>query len=147
MKDEIKEILDKFDKVLENYELDKKWGQMSVDSICHLFPSEMVAIKDYITNLQEKDKEIERLNEELGDANYTITQLHKVMDRHHVKKEDYDRLNNIINGYENIKKELLDYIYHNEYCRFGHIDGEEADEMREIISKTDKLKALKEGKE
>lgn len=59
MKEEIKEILDKFDKVLENYELDKKWGQMSVDSICHLFPNEMTIIKDYITNLQE---EIERLN-------------------------------------------------------------------------------------
>lgn len=54
MKDEIKETLDKFDKVLENYELDKKWGQMSVDSICHLFPSEMITIKDYITNLQKK---------------------------------------------------------------------------------------------
>lgn len=56
MKEEIKEILDKFDKVLENYELDKKWGQMSIDSICHLFPSEMVAIKDCITNLQKENK-------------------------------------------------------------------------------------------
>ena len=59
MKEEIKEILDKFDKVLENYELDKKWGQMSVDSICHLFHNEMTIIKEYITKLQE---EIERLN-------------------------------------------------------------------------------------
>lgn len=54
MNDEIKEILDKFDKVLKNYELDKKFGQMSVDSIYHLFPSEMVAIKDCITNLQQE---------------------------------------------------------------------------------------------
>lgn len=42
-----------------------------------------------------------------------------------------------------MKKELLDYIYHNEYRRFGHIDGGEADEMREIINKTNKME---EGK-
>lgn len=59
MQEEIKEILDKFDKVLKNYELDKKFGQISVDSICHLFPNEMIKLKDYITNLQEEN---ERLN-------------------------------------------------------------------------------------
>ena len=59
--DEIKEILDKFDKVLKNYELDKKFGQMSVDSIYHLFPSEMVAIKDYITNLQQENERLKEL--------------------------------------------------------------------------------------
>lgn len=58
MGEEIKKVLDKFDKVLENYELDKKWGQMSVDSICHLFPNEMIIIKDYITDLQEENKRI-----------------------------------------------------------------------------------------
>lgn len=60
-------------------------------------------------------------------------------------KKEIERLNNIINEYENMKKELLDYIYHNEYCRFGHIDGGEADEMRNILSRTDKLKELKES--
>lgn len=58
MDNEIKEILNKFDKVLENYELDKKFGQMSVDSICHLFPNEMTIIKDCITNLQEENEEL-----------------------------------------------------------------------------------------
>ena len=58
MQEEIKEILDKFDKVLKNYELDKKFGQISVDSICHLFPNEMIAIKDYITNLQEENEKL-----------------------------------------------------------------------------------------
>ena len=65
MKDKIKEILDKFDKVLENYELDKKFGQMSVDSICHLFPNEMITIKDYITNLQQIEQDHQKLNGEL----------------------------------------------------------------------------------
>ena len=55
MNDKIKEILDRFDKKLENYELDKKFGQLSIDSICHLFPSEIITIKDYITSLQEKE--------------------------------------------------------------------------------------------
>lgn len=55
MNNRIKEILDRFDKKLENYELDKKFGQLSIDSICHLFPSEIIAIKDYITSLQEKE--------------------------------------------------------------------------------------------
>lgn len=57
MTEEIKEILYKFDKVLENYELDKKTKSFSVDSICHLFPNEMITIKNYITNLQ-KEKDI-----------------------------------------------------------------------------------------
>lgn len=55
MNNEIKEIIDKFDRVLKNYELDKKVGNLSVDSICHLFPSEMITIKDCITNLQEEN--------------------------------------------------------------------------------------------
>ena len=56
----------------------------------------------------EKIREIDRLNEELGDASYTITQLHKVMDRHYVEKEDYDRLNNIrIKALEYIYKDLV----------------------------------------
>lgn len=59
--------------------------------------------------------------------------------------KEIHQLNNIINEYENMKKELLDYIYHNEYCRFGHIDGGEADEMRNILKRTDKLKELKES--
>lgn len=61
------------------------------------------------------------------------------------KDKEIDRLNNIINEYENMKKELLDYIYHNEYCRFGHIDGSDADEMRNILNRTNKLKELKES--
>lgn len=59
MSEEIKDILNKFDKVLENYELDKKFKQFSVDSICHLFPNEMLTIKSTIDNQKE---EIDRLN-------------------------------------------------------------------------------------
>lgn len=84
MKNEIKEIFDKFDKVLENYELDKKIKSFTIDSICHLFPKEMITIRDYITNLQhtkeylgevlyEKDKELERLKEKIKHYEETTT--------------------------------------------------------------------------
>ena len=77
-----------------------------------------------------------------GDCCTWIVELRKQVSE---KDEEIERLNNIINEYENMKKELLDYIYHNEYCRFGHIDGGEADEMRNILNRTDKLKELKES--
>ena len=51
MNDEIKEILDEFDKQI---------GQLSIDSICHLFPSEIITIKDCITNLQEENERLTR---------------------------------------------------------------------------------------
>ncbi len=64
MSEEIKGILNKFDKVLENYELDKKFKQFSVDSICHLFPNEMLTIKNTITSLQQKVEQLENIRKE-----------------------------------------------------------------------------------
>lgn len=61
MSEEMKNIMDKFDKILENYEIDKKFGQLSVDSICHLFPSEIEAIINYIKELEEYKKMYEGL--------------------------------------------------------------------------------------
>ena len=68
-----------------------------------------------------------------------------IWNRLKTQQKEIERLNNIINEYENMKKELLDYIYHNEYCRFGHIDGSDADEMRNILNRTNKLKELWES--
>lgn len=70
MKDEVKKILDKFDKKLENYELDKKWGELSVDSIGHLFPNEMIIIKHYITNLEQENERLKEIVENL--ATFTV---------------------------------------------------------------------------
>lgn len=117
MNNEIKEILDKFDKVLENYELDKKFGQMSVDSICHLFPSEMVAIKDYITNLQKENDKLKKLEYkffycsedeesftledylELGNKVYDLQQENERI------KWDKEQLNSLVNScQEEIRK-------------------------------------------
>lgn len=52
----MKNIIEKFEKILENYEIDLKCnGTMTIDSICHLFPSEIKVILDYI---KERDVSI-----------------------------------------------------------------------------------------
>ena len=61
MSEEMKNIMDKFDKILENYEIDKKCGQITIDSIYHLFPSEIEIIKGYIKELEEYKKMYEGL--------------------------------------------------------------------------------------
>ena len=54
---EIEELLNNLNKKLENYELDKKIGQLSVDSIYHLFPNEIQLLLSYIEQLEEFKKE------------------------------------------------------------------------------------------
>ena len=44
----IDEIKIKFKAKLESYEIDKKCGQLSIDSICHLFPNEVEVLLKYI---------------------------------------------------------------------------------------------------
>ncbi len=61
MNEEIREILNKFDGCLENYEHDKVFGQLSVESICHLFPISQQTLKDYIIDLQQKNKRLNNL--------------------------------------------------------------------------------------
>ena len=61
MSEEMQNIMNKFDKILENYEIDKKFGQITIDSICHLFPSEIEIIKDYIKELEEYKWKYEEL--------------------------------------------------------------------------------------
>ena len=64
MSEEINKILDKFDRTLEEYELDKKVGQPSIDSIYFLYPSEMITIKNYIRQKENIIKEVREYIEE-----------------------------------------------------------------------------------
>ena len=76
MSEEINKILDKFDRTLEKYELDKKVGQPSIDSIYFLYPSEMITIKNYIRQKENIIKEVREKVEELAklyDDNYTVS--------------------------------------------------------------------------
>lgn len=54
MSEEIEELLHWFDNTLKNYELDKKSGQLSVDSIYHLFPNQQQIIIYTIKDLQQR---------------------------------------------------------------------------------------------
>ena len=53
----IKELKDIFNKKLENFELDKKFGQLSVDSIYSLFPTEIELLLNYINQLETNIEE------------------------------------------------------------------------------------------
>ena len=48
----------KFETVLEWYEYDKKTGQLTVDSLCTLFPTELKAIIDYIDELEQENHQL-----------------------------------------------------------------------------------------
>lgn len=53
----IKELKEKLNKKLENYELDKAFGRLSVDSIYSLFPTESKMLLDYINQLETNIKD------------------------------------------------------------------------------------------
>lgn len=65
----IKDLKDIFNKKLENYEIDKKFGQLSIDSIYSLFPTEIKLLLDYINQLETN---IDVLKEYIQDLRYNI---------------------------------------------------------------------------
>lgn len=60
MNEDIKELLEKLKKKLENYEVDKKIGQLSVDSIYSMFPTESKILLGYIEQLQNNWNELKK---------------------------------------------------------------------------------------
>ena len=54
----IKDIKDIFNKKLEHFELDKKLGQLSIDSIYSLFPTDIELLLDYINNLETENEKL-----------------------------------------------------------------------------------------
>ena len=116
MNNDIEEILDRFDRVLKNYEIDKRIGNLSVDSIYHLFPNETITIKNYITNLQEENKRLKEIVYNLttltvnGDrkqikntAQYKLEQCQQRIDK------TIERLNTITDEYH--EKQIMDCFY------------------------------------
>ena len=61
----IEELKKRFNKKLENFELDKLCGQLSVDSICSLFPTEIILLLDYINQLETNIDEALKITKEL----------------------------------------------------------------------------------
>ena len=60
MNKDIEKLKEKLKKILENYEIDKKIGQLSVDSIYHMFPTESKILLDYIEQLQNNWNELKK---------------------------------------------------------------------------------------
>ena len=94
MNEEIEILKDKLKKKLENYELDKKIGQLSVDSIYSLFPNESKTLLDYIEQLQNNWNELKKwleedLKEVYRDAGY----------RHNIVRELLDKIEEL--GWDN----------------------------------------------
>lgn len=58
----IDRIKEKFKKKLEWYEIDKKCGQLNIDSICPLLPTEIDALLKYIEELEEYKWKYEELS-------------------------------------------------------------------------------------
>mgnify|MGYP006325579179 FL=1 len=54
----------KFEQTLKSWEIDKKCGQITPDSIYSLFPTEIEAIIDYVNNLQSQLKAKEEVIKE-----------------------------------------------------------------------------------
>ena len=63
MKQDIDKIIEKFNIVLKNYEIDKKFGQITPDSIYSLWPNEMEKLIEYIHYLEKDNKRLrQKLN-------------------------------------------------------------------------------------
>ena len=54
----IKDLKDIFNKKLEHFELDKKLGQLSIDSIYSLFPTDIELLLNYINQLEKENEEL-----------------------------------------------------------------------------------------
>lgn len=65
MNEDIEKLKEKLKKILENYEIDKKIGQLSVDSIYHMFPTESEALLNYLEQLQNNWNELKEENKAL----------------------------------------------------------------------------------
>jgi len=126
MKDEIKEILDKLSKE-ENY---------IQHSYCRLFNYEANTLLDYITNLQEKNNNLQE------DFKRHIDRINELTERSDNLQEENERLNNII---EELDSKLCStwqlYYDHSRLTSF------KCEDMLYLIEQIRKdIEKLKEGK-
>ena len=91
--------------------------------------------------IEEKDKEIERLNNIIDIKTNRIQQLMKRLSK---RREKVDRLNNIINELEKDLTNILEDMY----ISLVYIDGRDyySASLIPLEDEIDKLKELKEGK-
>lgn len=79
MNEYIEELKVKLNKKLENYEIDKKIGQLSVDNIYSMFPNEIEMLLNYINQLEtNRYKAIEYATNEMRIVN--DNEYHKLLE-------------------------------------------------------------------
>lgn len=57
---DIESLKEKLKKKLENFEIDKKIGQFSVDSIYSMFPTESKILLKYIENIEKENRKLKQ---------------------------------------------------------------------------------------
>lgn len=112
---EIEELLNNLNKKLKNYELDKRIGQLSVDSIHHLFPNEIQLLLSYIEQLEECY------------CNRTDC-IGRIKD-----SKKYDSLLQKYKQLENNRDKAIEYIEHHKFNKFGDINCNEAEDIIDIL--------------
>lgn len=93
----IKDLKDIFNKKLENYELDKKFGQLSIDSVYSLFPIEIKLLLDYINQLEEENIQLK------------IQLLEKKCSDKDIEYKEKIKLQQKVNQLESILNEMIDW--------------------------------------
>ena len=70
----------KFERTLQNWEIDKKCNQFTIDSIHSLFPNEIEVIINYIEELQQELTDYKERNEKAIEyaKGFDIERLHEV---------------------------------------------------------------------
>ena len=80
-------IKNKFERTLGMWEIDKKCGQFTTDSIQHLFPLEIEVIINYIDELQNNWNELKGLiDERIEDCRYFLTNADVNYEKEDMKK-------------------------------------------------------------
>ena len=83
----IKELKEKLNKRLENYELGKVFGQLSPSSIYTLFPTESKMLLDYINQLETNRDELKKIlnNEVLDTLPFDVAeQVHNLFEENQI---------------------------------------------------------------
>lgn len=128
MNEDIEILKDKLKKKLENYELDKKIGQLSVDSIYSLFPNESKTLLDYIEQLKEEN---ERLQEQKDFWRKEFVGKKEQLDKYKEVAEEVREYITIYRSYANINGR--DYLKDRD--EIGELDTEQVDKVLQILDK------------
>ena len=158
MNEDIEKLKEKLKKKLENYELDKKIGQLSVDSIYSMFPTESKLLLDYIEQFELSLKcanemlEIQGCN---GNYNYDSYMLgmyngmeyiislfeHREPNYRNGKEIEFLNDKQLQHNWDELKKWLESWLENDKYCYLAEnpIDKCRCEVYKELLNKMQEL--------